>query len=122
MDKDPGLWAEFLAWVLEPSPTVQGFIMALVIACLRVIYDRKERAWQRIALEAGLCGLLTVAGTSLAALAIALWWPDFQAPLAQIAVGIGGAIGFFGVEAVRRLAIRLLNIRLNDVGDPNGKG
>lgn len=120
MDKDPGLWAEFLAWLLEPSPTVQGFVMALVIACLRVIYDRKEKAWQRIALEAGLCGLLTVAGTSLAALAIAFWWPDFQAPLAQIAVGIGGTIGFFGVEAVRRLAIRVLNIKLTNMGEPRG--
>lgn len=120
MDKDPGLWAEFLAWLLEPSPTVQGFVMALVIACLRVIYDRKEKAWQRIALEAGLCGLLTVAGTSAVALAIAWWRPDFQAPLAHIAVGLGGAIGFFGVEAVRRLAIRLLNIKLTDMGEPRG--
>ncbi|SIQ37345.1 phage holin, lambda family [Aquipseudomonas alcaligenes] len=113
--KDPGLWGAILEWLGQPSPTVQGFLMAMVIAGLRVMYDRKEKAWQRILLEALLCGLLTVAGTSLAALAIGFWWPQFQAPLASIAVGLGGAIGFFGVEAVRRLAIKLLRIRLTDM-------
>ncbi|MNR46664.1 Phage holin family (Lysis protein S) [compost metagenome] len=86
--------------------------MALLITVLRVMYDRKEKAWQRIALEGLLCGLLTVAGTSITALFISFWWPEFQAPMAHIAVGVGGTVGFFGVEAVRRTAIRLLNIKL----------
>ncbi|MCY1529785.1 phage holin, lambda family [compost metagenome] len=95
--------------------------MALLITVLRVVYDRKERAWQRILLEALLCGLLTVAGTSLTALAIAYWAPTFQAPMAHIAVGVGGTIGFFGVEAVRRTAIRVLGIKLRSV-ERDGKG
>ncbi|MCY1431659.1 Phage holin family (Lysis protein S) [compost metagenome] len=63
-------------------------------------------------LEGLLCGLLTVAGTSLTALALSFWWPTFQAPIAQIAIGVGGTVGFFGVEAVRGAADRLLNIKL----------
>lgn len=113
--KDPSLWSALLEWLGQPSPTVQGFLMAVLIAVLRVVYDRKEKAWQRIALEGVLCGLLTVGGTSLAALALKFWWPQFEAPMAHIAVGIGGVVGFFGVEAVRRLAIRLLNIKLTDI-------
>lgn len=118
-EKDPSLWGTILDWLLDPSPALQGFLMALLIAVLRLIYDRKEKAWQRIALEGLLCGLLTVAGTSITALALSLWWPTFQAPVAQIAIGVGGTVGFFGVEAVRRAAVRLLNIKLREVG-PGG--
>ncbi|WP_044871991.1 phage holin, lambda family [Pseudomonas sp. LFM046] len=114
-EKDPSLWGIVLAWLLEPSPALQGFLMALLIAVLRLIYDRKEKAWQRIALEGLLCGLLTVAGTSITALALSFWWPTFQAPVAQIAIGVGGTVGFFGVEAVRRAAIRLLGSQLRQV-------
>lgn len=114
--KDPVLWGAFIEWLSQPSPTVQGFLMALAITILRVIYDRKEKAWQRIALEGLLCGLLTVAGTSIAVLTISFWAQQYQASLAHIAVGIGGVVGFFGVEAVRRLAIRLLRIKLTDIG------
>lgn len=114
-EKDPNVWAAFLVWLHEPPALLQGFVMALLIAVLRVIYDRKEKAWQRIALEGLLCGFLTIAGTALAALAIGFWFPSWQASLALVAVGIGGTVGFFGVEAVRRLAIRLLRIRLTDI-------
>lgn len=118
--RDPGLWTAILEWLDQTPPAFQGFFMAMVIAVLRVMYDRKERAWQRIALEGLLCGLLTVAGTSLAALAIGFWWPHFQAPMAYVAVGLGGSVGFFGVEAVRRLAIKLLRIRLTDLDQQGG--
>lgn len=112
--KDPGLWSAFLAWLLEPSPTVQGFVMALLIAVLRLIYDRKAK-WTRVLLEAVLCGLLAIAGFSIALLAITwLGLADkFQPLLVHLAVGVGGLIGFFGVEFVRGLAIKLLSIRLH---------
>lgn len=113
--KDPGLWAAVLEWLGQPSPTVQGFLMAMVIAVLRVMYDRKEKAWQRILLEGLLCGVLAVAGTALAALVLGFFWPEFEAPLGRLAVAIGGALGFFGVEVVRRLAIKLLRIKLHDI-------
>ena len=53
--------------------------------------------------------------TALAALVLGFFWPEFEAPLGRLAVAIGGALGFFGVEAVRRLAIRLLRIKLTDI-------
>lgn len=114
-DKDPSVWAAAIAWLHEPPAVLQGFVMALVIAVLRVIYDRKEKAWQRIVLEGLLCGLLTIAGTALAALAIGFWFPSFQASLTLISVGTGGMVGFFGVEALRQLAIRMLRIKLTDI-------
>ena len=113
--KDPGLWAAVLEWLGQPAPTVQGFLMAMVIAVLRVMYDRKEKAWQRILLEGLLCGVLAVGGTALAALVLSFFWPDFEAPLGRLAVALGSMLGFFGVEAVRRLAIRLLRIKLTDI-------
>jgi lambda family phage holin len=116
--KDPGLWSAILEWLDQTPPAFQGFFMAMVIAVLRVVYDRKEKAWQRIVLEGLLCGLLTVAGTYMTALAISIWWPHFHAPVGYIAVGLGGAVGFFGVEAVRRLAIKLLRIQLTDLERP----
>lgn len=111
-DKDPSVWAVAIAWLQEPPAVLQGFVMALLIAVLRVIYDRKEKAWQRIALEGLLCGFLTIAGTALAALAIGFWFPSFQASMALISVGLGGTVGFFGVEVVRQLAIKVLRINL----------
>lgn len=113
--KDPGLWAALLEWLGQPSPTLQGFVMAMVIAVLRIIYDRKEKVWQRILLEGVLCGSLTVAGTSIAALILGFFWPQFQAPLGQLAVALGGAIGFFGVQALRSVVVKLLRIKVSDL-------
>ncbi|MBO2926667.1 phage holin, lambda family [Metapseudomonas otitidis] len=106
-EKDPGLWQDILAQVKDLSPAWQGFVMAFVIAVLRAIYDGKEKRWQRILLEALICGGLTLAAST------AIAW--FNLP-ESLAIAFGGALGFLGVMQARKLALRFLNIRVDDAG------
>lgn len=89
---------------------VQGAIMAVVMSVLRVYYDAGETSATRAALEASICGALTLASAS------ALDWVG--AP-EQVAVAVGGFIGFIGVAKLRALLFTWLNRRAsNDDSDP----
>ena len=81
---------------------MQGAIMAVVMAFLRVYYDASETSKTRAALEASICGALTLASAS------ALDW--IGAP-EQVAVAVGGFIGFIGVAKLRAFLFAWLNRR-----------
>lgn len=83
--------------------------MAIIMAILRVYYDAEETSAIRAALEASICGALTLAASS------ALDW--FGAPQ-QVAVAIGGFIGFIGVAKLRAFLFAWLNRRANGDTDP----
>jgi lambda family phage holin len=83
-------------------PAVQGAIMAVVMAVLRVYYDAEETSAARAALEASICGALTLASAS------ALDWAG--APQ-QVAVAVGGAVGFVGVAKLREFLFTWINRR-----------
>jgi lambda family phage holin len=77
--------------------------MAIAVSVLRVVYDRNETSFFRIALESLICGALTVtAGSALVALGYSQEWYLF----------CGGTIGFMGSQSVRILAYKLLNGRI----------
>lgn len=71
---------------------LQGAIMAVMVALLRVYFDERENRLGRIALEAVICGALSLMGSSLIS---AIGLPP------ALAVFVGGSIGFVGVEQVR---------------------
>jgi lambda family phage holin len=97
-DKDPNTWAAI--WLaVSTSIEAKGAAMASAIAVLRVLYDGKEARWTRIILESLICG-----GLSMSATSVIRWGglPD------DMAVAVGGAIGFIGVTALRDLLMRVL--------------
>lgn len=88
---------------INAIPTaIQGALMAVVMSVLRVYYDANETSAARAALEASICGALTLASAS------ALDWVG--APQ-QVAVAVGGAIGFVGVAKLRELIFTWLGRR-----------
>ena len=88
----------------EIPPDGMGVIMAVVIATLRILYDRKETRPIRVILEAVLCGTLSLTASSgISALGLSADWAIFA----------GGVIGYFGADTVRTLAVRFLKNKTN---------
>ena len=77
-----------------------GFMMAVMISVVRVIYDRDETSFIRIVLESLICGFLSVAaGSAMAAMGYGDGWYLFA----------GGFIGFLGSQAIRALAYKIID-------------
>lgn len=90
----------------EIPPTVLSAILAIVIAMLRVIYDKEETSVVRMSLESVLCGALAVvAGSGVNALGLDQDWTIF----------IGGVIGFVGSQSIRSYADMFLKRKANEL-------
>mgnify|MGYP006381702867 CR=1 FL=1 len=100
LDKDPTFWAEGWSFVTSLSAATKGAIMAFFIAYLRVMYDGKETHTVRTLLEALLCGALSLCATSV------IKWLNMPQ---DMAIAIGGAIGFFGVNTLREKILRFID-------------
>jgi lambda family phage holin len=81
------------------TPEIQAVVLAMILAAVRVVYDRKETHPIRVLLESLICGLLTKAFYHFT-LAIEVS-PDW-------AIVGGGMIGFLGTYTVRAFAIKIL--------------
>ena len=63
----------------DTPPWVRGAFMAVIISVLRVVYDREETSFMRIALESLICGALSVsAGSALDAMGYGQNWYLFS--------------------------------------------
>ena len=91
-EKDPGLWAALIAWVIAHQPQLGAAGLSVAIAVFRVMYGGGNR--RQMLLEGALCGLITLAPVPL------LEWMGLPQGMATFA---GGAVGFMGVEASRLL-------------------
>ncbi len=101
MPDNPNNWIDSMN---KLPPEFGGVVMAMVIATLRVIYDKKETKWLRIVLEAGICGALSLSVThAIYALGLDANWAFFA----------GGSIGYLGSQTIRELVLRLLNKRID---------
>lgn len=78
--------------------------MAMGVTILRVVYDGKAQKWTRTSLEATLAGLLTVASGSL------LQWLGMPT---EALLGVGGMIGWLGVNTLRNRLNGYLKSRTN---------
>ena len=104
-EKDPNLWAVIFSGL---TPEAKAMIMASAIACLRIVYDRKESKWQRIGLESLLCGALSYGISS------GLAWFDLPS---GVSVFCGAAVGFLGVDFVRSRATKYVDKKIESDGD-----
>ena len=96
MPNDPNKWSDI-------NPVAIGAVMAVLVSLLRLLYDNNERKPIRIALEAILCGFLSLTVSSgVLALHIDANWAIFS----------GGAIGYLGPTAVRAIALKLVEKRI----------
>ena len=90
------IWAAFTGL----SAATKGAMMAVIISFLRVAYDGKESSRVRMTLEALLCGALSLCATSLIA------WVNLPE---DMAIAVGGAVGFMGVTALRERILRIID-------------
>ena len=74
--------------------------MAFFIAYLRIMYDGKETRKVATLLEALLCGAISLCATSV------IKWLNMPP---DMAIAIGGAIGFFGVNTLREKILRFID-------------
>lgn len=80
-------------------PTITSAIMAVIVAILRVVYDREETKPIRVMMEACICGLLSVATChAIKALGVDANWGMFFSAL----------IGYIGSNKVRVFAIKFI--------------
>lgn len=82
------------------DPFIMGPIMSMIIAVIRVTYDKEETKPSRIFLESLICGLMT--WTSGAAVRALGWSEDWV-------LVAGGVIGFLGAFTVRQMALKYLS-------------
>lgn len=100
MADDPNQIAGLIAKV---PPEMQGAIMAMAVAFLRVVYDRKETQPLRIALESVLCGAISLTiSYGIMAMGMDMKWAVFG----------GGAVGYLGPVTVRMFAYRFIGSRI----------
>lgn len=97
---NPNTW---LTTLNQLPSDILGGIMAMLIAVLRVIYDKEETRPTRIFLESLLCGALSlVFSSAISAMELDKDWAIF----------VGGMIGFFGTVTVRSLAIKFVSSKI----------
>ena len=87
--------ATLLGWLHSVSPALAAVVLSVITAILRVIYGGGGA--RQMLLEGALCGAATLTLVPL------LQWIGLPESMATFA---GGAVGFIGVEELRRLAIR----------------
>ena len=99
-EKDPAVWAAIWAAITGLSATTKGAAMAVLISILRVAYDGQETNRVRMALEAIICGSLSLCAASIIR---AVGMSDDNA------IAVGGAIGFLGVQTMRDFVMRWMD-------------
>lgn len=98
MPDRPETWAFFAAWLQENFPALYAALLAAAIAAARLLNGGST--WRRIALEALICGLITLAASNGLGL---LGIPASYSPL------FGGFIGLIGAEGIREGLKRFYN-------------
>ena len=96
-NKDPALWAALMVWLHENWPSIYGFLLAVAIAWLRITYQGGDK--RRRIIESLLCGAISLAMSNGMEL--------FGVPR-EFSGFVGGAIGFIGVDTLRKWSIAKL--------------
>lgn len=107
-EKEPNNWIWLITFIKD-SPTIQGAIMAMIIAALRLMYDG-ERKPLRIGLESALCGALSLCTSGFIDLCGVIF--NIEIPVNFI-VTVSGAIGFIGVTSLREFILKAIQKRID---------
>lgn len=87
--------------------------MAAIIAWLRIAYDARETSWQRVILEATLCGAISYG--------ISSGLSYFQGLPPGVSVFAGATVGFMGVDFLRAQAKRFVRGKVDARSRKNPK-
>ena len=80
-------------WLREVDSSFWGVVMSIIMAVLRIVRDKEEGKFFRIAVEALLCGAITLTiGSGVKALGYEGW-----------DLFVGGTVGAFGSQYVRAI-------------------
>lgn len=108
MNNDPHSWPDIIellhGWWRGDTP-LGAVLFSVIMAGLRIAYG--GGGWKKMLLEGLLCGALTLTVAS---------GLEYLSIPKNLSVGIGGGIGFIGVEQFRKLIINIINIRFG--GNP----
>ncbi|EIX9196067.1 TPA: phage holin, lambda family [Klebsiella pneumoniae] len=103
MNNDPHSWPDIIellhGWWRGDTP-LGAVLFSVIMAGLRIAYG--GGGWKKMLLEGLLCGALTLTVAS---------GLEYLSIPKNLSVGIGGGIGFIGVEQFRKLIINIINIR-----------
>lgn len=103
MHNDPQNWPDWLAllhsWWRGETP-VGAVLLAFAMAGMRIAYN--GGGWKKMLLEGLLCGALTLTVAS---------GLEYLSLSKSLSIGIGGGIGFIGVEQFRHIVLNILNVR-----------
>lgn len=103
MPHNPNNWPDWLelfqSWWRGETP-IGAVLLSVVMAVLRIAYG--GGGWKKMLLEGLMCGAMTL--TAVSAL-------DYVNLPQSLSIAIGGALGFVGVEQVRSVANRVINVR-----------
>lgn len=96
MPSNPDNW---VGVINKLPPGIAGVFLAMFVAVLRVLYDKKETRPMRILLESAVCGGLSLTATyGILAMGLDSNWAIFT----------GGVIGYLGAETVRGFALTFI--------------
>ena len=89
-EKDPGLWAALLAWLVAHQPQLYTGGIAAAVAMCRVIYGGGRG--RKVLLEGAICGLIAISLLPVL---------EYFALPTNLSVFAGCMVGFMGVEKLR---------------------
>lgn len=94
----PAKYQPLLDWLLLHGEIIMGFLLAVLLAVFRTAKKYGKADW----VEALICGALTLAAASL------LEWMKFPS---QLAIAVGGVIGFKGSQWTNSLIDKKLDVK-----------
>ncbi|MBV4507645.1 phage holin, lambda family [Pseudomonas mosselii] len=100
-EKDPGLWAAVLAWLLAHQPQLSTGGIAAAVAMFRVVYGGGRG--RKVLLEGVICGLIAVSLLPLL---------EYFALPANLSVFAGCMVGFVGVDKLREYSDRFMGKKI----------
>ncbi len=103
--KDTKMPDNIPTWIskIADFPGLAPVLMAVIIATLRVVYDKEETRFSRIATEGALCGALALAVHY--AVKAAEWNSEWS-------VFFGAMIGYLGSQYVRQIAMKFIEKKI----------
>ncbi|MDF9756775.1 phage holin, lambda family [Pseudomonas hunanensis] len=97
-EKDPGLWAAAIAWLVAHQPQLYTGGIAAVVAMCRVIYGGGRG--RKVVLEGAICGLIAISLLPVL---------EYFALPPNLSVFAGCMVGFMGVEKLREYSDRFMS-------------
>ncbi|MDN7144142.1 phage holin, lambda family [Pseudomonas sp. JQ170] len=97
-EKDPGLWAAAIAWLVAHQPQLTTGVIAAAVAMCRVIYGGGRG--RKIVLEGAICSLIAISLLPVL---------EYFALPPNLSVFAGCMVGFIGVEKLRDYSDRFMS-------------